>query len=161
MLPAFGQVREYFNLPPESTVTAQIIAFFFMGQIAQIIFGTLSDSYGRKRLALSGIAISLAGLALTLPDQIVCITAGLLVFTFGFFATHSVASSWVSARTPGSRGQASAMYLLAYYLGSSAFGALVGLAYQAVGWTGVAGSVAALYALGAVAVLGVRPPASG
>jgi predicted MFS family arabinose efflux permease len=100
-------------------------------------------------------------MALMLPDHIATITVGLLVFTAGFFATHSVASSWVSSLAAGRRGQAAAMYLLAYYLGSSAFGALVGLAYQAVGWTGVAGSVAALFALGAVAVLGVRPPASG
>ena len=43
------------------------------------------------------------------------------------------------------------MYLLAYYLGSSAFGALVGLGYQAWGWPGVAGSVATLFGLGVVA----------
>jgi YNFM family putative membrane transporter len=102
--------------------------------------------------------VSLLGLALMLPDNIVTITVGLLVFTAGFFATHSVASSWVSALAAGRRGQAAAMYLLAYYLGSSAFGALVGLAYQAWGWPGVAGSVATLFGFGVVAVFGVRPP---
>ena len=121
-----------------TTVTSLLFLAYLAGTVSSPLAGRLSDSYGRKRLALSGIAISLAGLALTLPDQIVCITVGLLVFTFGFFATHSVASSWVSSRSAGSRGQASAMYLLAYYLGSSTFGALVGLAYQYGGWPAAA-----------------------
>ena len=64
------------------------------------------------------------------------------MFTAGFFATHSVASSWVSSLAAGRRGQAAAMYLLAYYLGSSAFGALIGLAYQYDGWPAAAASIA-------------------
>ena len=107
--------------------------------------------------AAPGIATSLAGLAITLPDQIVFITLGLLVFTAGFFATHAVASSWVSSRAPGSRGQAAAAYLLGYYLGSSAFGALIGLAYQYDGWPAAAAGIAVLFLLGAVSVAGVRP----
>ena len=129
-----------------------------LDQSDQPLAGRLSDRFGRRRLALSGIATSLAGLALTLPDRIVCITLGLLVFTAGFFATHSVASSWVSSRAAGSRGQAAAMYLLGYYLGSSAFGALIGLAYQYDGWPAAAGGIALLFVVGAVSVAGVRPP---
>jgi MFS transporter, YNFM family, putative membrane transport protein len=135
-----------------TTVTSLLFLAYLAGTVSSPLAGRLSDSYGRKRLAVSGIALSLAGLALTLPDQIVCITAGLLVFTFGFFATHSVASSWVSARTPGSRGQASAMYLLAYYLGSSTFGALIGLAYQYGGWPAAATGIGALFVVGGLAI---------
>ena len=142
-----------------TTVTSLLFLAYLAGTVSSPLAGRLSDRYGRRPLALTGIAVSFAGMALMLPDNIATITVGLLVFTAGFFATHSVASSWVSALAAGRRGQAAAMYLLAYYLGSSAFGALVGLAYQAWGWPGVAGSVAALFALGAVAVLGVRPSA--
>jgi len=39
MLPAFASLREHFGFKPESTATAQIIVFFFMGQIAQLFFG--------------------------------------------------------------------------------------------------------------------------
>lgn len=37
MLPAFAELRKHFGLGHESTETAKIISFFFMGQIAQII----------------------------------------------------------------------------------------------------------------------------
>jgi YNFM family putative membrane transporter len=139
-----------------TTVTSLLFLAYLAGTVSSPLAGRLSDRFGRRRLALTGIVISLAGLALMLPDQIACITVGLLVFTFGFFATHSVASSWVSSRAEGRRGQAAAMYLLAYYLGSSTFGALIGLAYQYDGWPAAASAIAVLFVLGALTVAGVR-----
>lgn len=140
-----------------TTVTSLLFLAYLAGTVSSPLAGRLSDRFGRRRLALSGIGVSLAGLALTLPDHIAFITVGLLVFTAGFFATHSVASSWVSSRAAGRRGQAAAMYLLAYYLGSSAFGALIGFAYQYDGWPAAAASIGVLFGLGAVTVLGIRP----
>ncbi|NML22903.1 multidrug effflux MFS transporter [Pseudoflavitalea sp. G-6-1-2] len=61
MLPAFAALRTEFGLSHESTETSKIISFFFMGQIAQLIFGILSDRYGR-----------LAILRLGFPLYIVC-----------------------------------------------------------------------------------------
>jgi YNFM family putative membrane transporter len=140
-----------------TTVTSLLFLAYLAGTVSSPLAGRLSDRFGRRRLALSGIVVSLAGLALTLPDHIASITAGLLVFTAGFFATHSVASSWVSSLAAGRRGQAAAMYLLAYYLGSSAFGALIGLAYQYDGWPAAAASIGTLFVLGGLTVLGIRP----
>ena len=138
-----------------TAITSLLFLAYLAGTVSSPIAGRLSDRFGRRRLALLGIAVSLAGLALMLPDQLACITVGLLVFTAGFFATHSVASSWVSTLAGDRRGQGAAMYLLAYYLGSSAFGALVGLAYEAGGWPGAATGIGVLFVLGAVAVSGV------
>lgn len=59
MLPAFAQVREHFGLEPEST--AQIITFFFMGQVAQLIFGTLSDRFGRIPILRVGFPLYIFG----------------------------------------------------------------------------------------------------
>lgn len=61
MLPAFGALREHFDLGPESTVTSQIITFFFLGQIAQIIFGTLSDRFGRLAILRIGFPLYIIG----------------------------------------------------------------------------------------------------
>jgi DHA1 family bicyclomycin/chloramphenicol resistance-like MFS transporter len=61
MLPAFDQLREYFNLGQESTATAQIVTFFFIGQIGQLAFGPLADRYGRLAVLRVGFALYIAG----------------------------------------------------------------------------------------------------
>jgi DHA1 family bicyclomycin/chloramphenicol resistance-like MFS transporter len=61
MLPAFSGLREHFGLPPDSTVTSQIITFFFLGQIAQLIFGTLSDRFGRLAILRIGFPLYIIG----------------------------------------------------------------------------------------------------
>lgn len=61
MLPAFAEIRSHFGLEAGSTETAHIITFFFMGQIAQIIFGTLSDSYGRIPILRIGFPLYIIG----------------------------------------------------------------------------------------------------
>lgn len=61
MLPVFGELRKHFGLTPDSTDTAQIIGFFFMGQVAQIIFGTLSDRFGRLAILRVGFPLYIIG----------------------------------------------------------------------------------------------------
>jgi DHA1 family bicyclomycin/chloramphenicol resistance-like MFS transporter len=61
MLPVFGELRRHFGLRPESTATAQIIVFFFMGQVAQIIFGALSDRFGRLSILRVGFPLYIIG----------------------------------------------------------------------------------------------------
>lgn len=46
----------------------------------------------------------------------------MMLFACGFFAAHSVASSWIGRRTRRAKGQASSLYLFCYYLGSSTAG---------------------------------------
>ncbi|HYF70654.1 MAG TPA: MFS transporter [Ohtaekwangia sp.] len=61
MLPVFAELRDHFNLSPESTATSQIIVFFFMGQIAQIVFGILSDRFGRIAILRVGFPLYIIG----------------------------------------------------------------------------------------------------
>lgn len=61
MLPVFGELRVHFGLPRESTATAQIIGFFFMGQVAQFFFGILSDRYGRLPILRVGFPLYIVG----------------------------------------------------------------------------------------------------
>lgn len=61
MLPVFSEVRKHFGLPQDSTVPSQIIGFFFMGQVAQIIFGILSDRFGRLAILRLGFPLYIIG----------------------------------------------------------------------------------------------------
>lgn len=61
MLPAFANLRKHFGLSPNSTAPAQIIGFFFMGQIAQLVFGILSDRFGRLSIYRIGFPLYILG----------------------------------------------------------------------------------------------------
>jgi MFS transporter, DHA1 family, multidrug resistance protein len=61
MLPAFANLREHFGLASNSTATSQIIGFFFMGQVAQLLFGILSDRFGRLSIYRIGFPLYIVG----------------------------------------------------------------------------------------------------
>lgn len=61
MLPVFASLREHFNLSGESTAAAHIITFFFLGQVAQLIFGVLSDRFGRLAILRIGFPLYIIG----------------------------------------------------------------------------------------------------
>jgi hypothetical protein len=63
---------------------------------------------------------------------------GLVVATAGLFGAHSTASGWTGRGAPVGKAQASSLYNLFYYNGSSAIGWLGGVAFDAYGWTAVA-----------------------
>jgi MFS family permease len=56
----------------------------------------MTARYGRGPVMLAFIAVMLAGLLLTLFSSLWLIFAGMLLFSAGFFAAHSVASSWIA-----------------------------------------------------------------
>ncbi|PAD21987.1 hypothetical protein [Terribacillus saccharophilus] len=72
------------------------------------------------------IVLVLSGTLLTLAVPLVFVIAGIALFTFGFFASHSIASSLVGKRAASHKAQASSLYLFFYYTGSSIFGSLGG-----------------------------------
>ena len=102
----------------------------------------------------------LAGLAVTLARPLWLVIAGVAVFTGGFFTTQPVLSSWVGRIAPSTKGHAAALYLLAYYAGSSVMGSLSGHAFSAGGWPGLCAMVGAMIA-GALAVTWTLNPGIG
>ncbi|WP_157695108.1 MFS transporter [Nakamurella panacisegetis] len=133
------------------SAASRLFLAYLAGTVSSTAAGYCAGRFGRRRVLCSGIALMLGGLALTLPDHLGSITVGLVIFTAGFFAAHSTASGWISARASRSRAQASALYLMAYYLGSSTLGAAVGLAFLVGGWSATVIAIAVL----AVAAFGL------
>ncbi len=91
-----------------------------------------------------GVAIMLVSALLTLSVNLYVVIAGVALYTFGFFRAHSVASAWVGERAAEERAQASSLYLLFYYAGSSIVGTAGGLFWDPYGWYGVVFMVSAL-----------------
>jgi MFS transporter, YNFM family, putative membrane transport protein len=125
-----------------------IFVVYLTGVVASPWSGRLADTFGRGRVLIASLAIMLAGVVLTLFAPLGLIASGIACLTIGFFAGHSVASGWVGRLAREAKGQAAALYLLAYYLGSSIMGSVGGHFWAAGGWNGVAGLVAALLVAG-------------
>jgi len=128
-----------------------VFLLYVVGMFSSPWAGRLADRRGSPRVLAAMLALCAAGLGLTLSDALPLIIAGVALFTFGFFAAHSVASSWVGRLAQRSKALASAVYLTAYYLGASSMGWLGGHAWQAGAWAGVLAFLALLW-LGSVAI---------
>lgn len=143
-----------FELPPG--VLGLVFVAYLAGGASSAVAGRLADRYGRPLVLVAAVAVMLAGAALTLPQQLALVVAGLVVLTAGFFAAHGTASGWAPVvAAPGRGTQASAVYVASYYAGSSVFGLVLGEAWTAAGWTGVVAGVAALAVAALLATLAV------
>jgi MFS transporter, YNFM family, putative membrane transport protein len=130
---------------------------YLSGTITSRWAAGLTQRFGRRNVLLAGLALSTAGLALTLTPSLALILAGLVVFTGGFFAAHSIGAGWTGAIASTGRAQAASLYNLAYYLGSSIIGWAGGLLFQSFGWNALAAAVMILACLTAVTVAVVHP----
>ena len=99
--------------------------------------GALTSKLGRGPVMFGATVIMLTGLLITAFSSVWVILIGMMLFTAGFFAAHSVASGWIGPRARRAKGQASSLYLFSYYLGSSVAGTLGGLFWHRYGWTGI------------------------
>lgn len=106
--------------------------------------GSLTLRYGRGPVFMVSTGLMLLGLLVTLFSSIWLIFVGMLIFTSGFFAAHSVASSWIGRRAKRAKGQASALYLFFYYVGSSIAGTSGGFFWHHYGWFGLVAFLGAM-----------------
>jgi YNFM family putative membrane transporter len=119
------------------SVVGGISLLYLLGIFSSVWAGRRADRLGRRHVLWTVMGTMLAGLLLTLAHNLALIVAGMAVFTFGFFASHSIASSWVGRRARTQQALASALYLSFYYLGSSVVGWLCGVLWEHGGWGGV------------------------
>ena len=167
LMGAFVTIYNYagFRLqaPPYSlsqSAVATIFLLYILGSFSSAWFGGLAGRVGRRKLFWMPIVGLVGGIALTAAQSLVVIVLGIAVITVAFFAAHSTASGWVGRRAIRDRAQASSLYLLFYYLGSSILGSAGGLAWNAGGWPAVSFFCIALVLTAlviAIRLIGVRP----
>nr|WP_241199567.1 MFS transporter [Erwinia billingiae] len=116
--------------------------------------GAMTAKYGRPAVLLFSIGMMVVGILLTLFSSVWLILPGMMLFTAGFFAGHSVASGWIGPRARRAKGQASSLYLFSYYLGSSLAGTLGGVFWHQFGWVGITAFICTLLVL--ALLVGVR-----
>ncbi|MDR7143633.1 MFS transporter [Rhizobium sp. BE258] len=114
-----------------------IFTVYMFGIGASSIGGILGDRFGHFAVLLTGLAVTAAGSAMTLSASLPVIILGIIVLTSGFFMSHSIASGLVGKLAKDTKGHASSLYMLAYYVGSSVMGSAGGWFFSAEGWSAV------------------------
>jgi len=85
MLPAFGEMRADFGLSATSTEVSGIVTFYFLGLAsAQVLYGPISDRFGRKPTLYAGFALyGLGALAATFAPTLGLVFAARFVWGVG------------------------------------------------------------------------------
>ncbi len=138
-----------FFLPP--FVVSLVFLAYLAGTWASSRAGAEATRFGRKPVLLVSVAIMVAGVLITLSDNVFAVLAGLVIATAGFFGAHSIAAGWTGQSAPAGKAQASSLYNLFYYGGSSVIGWFGGVAYDGHGWTAVAVTIVILAVIAAAA----------
>ena len=149
--------------PPFSlsqTAIGFVFVIYLLGAVASTVAGDLAGRFGRRKVIGPAAALMPLGALATLSGALWLTIVGVALVTVGFFAGHSIASSWIGLRAATARAQASALYLFFYYAGSSLAGSSGGFALSLAGWPGVAVFVGLLASLacGVAALLARVPP---
>jgi len=129
---------------------------YLLGIFSAMWAGKLADRLGRRNVLWLFMVLMIGGLLVTLVDAVVAVVLGVGLATFGFFAAHSVASSWVGRRARAPQALASGIYLFFYYLGSSVVGWFTGYVYEHWDWGGVVALLGAILGLGLLIALRLR-----
>jgi predicted MFS family arabinose efflux permease len=150
---AFRLLDDPYRLP--ASLVSLLFLTYLVGTVGSSGVGRLVGRFGRRTvLAAAGYGMAL-GVALTLAASLWIILAGLVMLTFCFFVAHAIASTWAGQRVPAARSQASALYSLAYYAGSSVLGFVGALLFDRSGWAGaMVGVIAVVVTAASVAAFG-------
>lgn len=136
-----------------SQATVGLLSVVYLtGSISSPKAGVLTSRFGRGPVLLVSIIIMLIGILITSLAPVSIIFIGMMLFSAGFFAAHSVASSWIGRRARRAKGQASSFYLFCYYVGSSIAGTLGGAFWNNLGWNGVVAFVSLMLLLALLVV---------
>jgi DHA1 family bicyclomycin/chloramphenicol resistance-like MFS transporter len=93
LLPGFPEMRAAFGLPEGATEISRVITAFFVGLgLGQLVYGPLSDRFGRKPVLYVGIAVYVAGaFASTRAGSLGTFVACRVVWGFGAACPRSLA----------------------------------------------------------------------
>ena len=132
-----------------ATVTSLLFLAYLAGTWSSRRAGAAAARHGRLAVLLVSVAVMIGGTLLTLVPVLACVLAGLVILTIGFFGAHAIASGWTAASATVGRAQATSLYNLFYYLGSSIVGWLGGIVFTRDGWDATALAVAGLAVIAA------------
>lgn len=131
----FVLLGDPFNI--NQSIVSWIFLILLIGTVSSTVNGSLVARLGQEKVLYLGLSILTAGILILFIPSVLSIILGLSLFTYGFFASHSVVSGLVGRNAEGNKAQASSLYLFFYYVGASLLGTFAGLFWVSYSWPGV------------------------
>ena len=136
---AFTYVSFHLAGPPyyfTPTLLGALFATYLGGSIAVPWVGRPIVIFGRRRFVLGIIAIWMCGALILLAPPVAAIVAGLAICAICGMVCQAVSTGYVITTAKEGRSSAAGLYASSFYLGGSAGAFLIGLVWNAAGWTG-------------------------
>lgn len=143
------------------TVAGSLFLTYLAGIYASTLAGKLADRHGPKAVSIGSLGLCAVGGLLMLLPWLAVVVAGLILFTVGYFATHSVANGSVSRHAGTGKSQASTLYFISFYSGGALLGWAGGFAWAHFAWAGVTALLAVAFALTYLFGLSRQPAPGG
>ncbi|MEJ1158867.1 MFS transporter [Prosthecomicrobium sp. N25] len=124
-----------------------------------LLAGRIAARYGIARALVGALAVAGAGLPLLLAGRLGFAIGGLALVAVGTFFAQAVATGFVGRAAAVDRGAASGLYLASYFLGGLAGTALLGAAFDGLGWPATVAGIGAALAAAALLAPRLRLPA--
>jgi len=127
------------------------VYFVFLPSIITTpLAGKLVARIGTRPTMGLSFAVAIAGLPLLLSTHLAALLLGLALVAVGTFFAQATATGFVGRAATGDRGSASGLYLASYFLGGLVGSAVLGQAFDRLGWTACVAGIGAALALGAL-----------
>jgi len=151
----FELAKQPYNL--HASVISFIYLLFLIGMISSILNAKLRLALGTLNALKFCILTLIFGIWITLIPLLLLKIIGLAFSVCAFFSGHAIASSVVTSRAEDHKAQASSLYLLFYYIGSSVGGTLAGVFYSYIQWPGVVIMITGFMVIAFMISLTIKP----
>lgn len=112
--------------------------------------GRAVAAFGLRPALWVGLAIAGLGLPLLLLSSLAAVLAGMVLVGVGTFLAQAIGTGFVGRAANSDRAAASGLYLASYYLGGLAGAAVLGQAFDHLGWAATVAGVGLALALAAL-----------
>ncbi|MFO0995236.1 MAG: MFS transporter [Alphaproteobacteria bacterium] len=143
-----------------SPMSLGLVYFVFLPSILTTpLAGHAVKRFGTRSVFWGALAVAAAGLPLVLAAHLDAVLAGLALIAVGTFFAQAAATGFVGRAATTDRGAASGIYLACYYLGGLAGSAVLGPAFDRLGWSACVAGIAIALALAGVLAVRLELPA--
>ncbi|MBV8371303.1 MAG: MFS transporter [Candidatus Eremiobacteraeota bacterium] len=152
LVAAFTFATYHLAAPPFGLGTVALGNVFFVylvGVVATPLAGRLIDRVGHRTALLFAMALSAAGILLTLIPTVVTIVAGLGLMSTGVFASQAASQGYIGVVARERRSTAAALYLTFYYTAGGLGAVLPAAVWSHGGWPPTAALILAVQVFGA------------